>query len=666
MLKIGDKEFRNLEEQVQKNLEDIQTLKTGIKIEKSITLAQLPTYTVESRLGQYFLVTDDGTKYLYLITLNNSDVVIAENLGEFPARGPQGIQGVQGEKGDPGESIRGPQGIQGVQGVRGRPGEGWAALDEIDATPYAPTFTEGASDIKVETSAALKTYAGTPDEDVKVIGLKYEVPAFPKIKNGEGLGSLQQINNGVYPVKALGENSMALGDTDIYKLNSVPSEQISADATIGDKLGNGYLISGTETSEEIPFSMNDFKQLTVPSPVYFKSIFGYNFQTDLTPFFTIVVDSSLFTEGNGYNCIWIYIKGSDGSIIDAFNLAIRKNGATVPPYFLNNYNYPMDDTYAEQYVIRAFVDYAGGKLYYCTGLAIGGDSGRTINDFCSVIDYDFSGSGKFTEGIGFIKFEIGNGMGGASSKVVKTWIKNICKTTEFYQADQLSFMKTITILESLIKSNNPELAALIPPNQPFVNYFKPWGHAIGNESLNGGSGNLTGDKKSFTVGEFNINNGKNSIVAGSQNIIVYGYHNSINGLLNKLYALAIDDLNKESMGNTVAGSNNKVYAQHSLIIGTDNEVGMDLYNSDQAATFTHGATIGTRLKNNDWCKTVLGYENQEKSDTLLEIGKGNNSNAFEVTKEGYIRLPNFNSINATTPSGYKTFKCVNGVLTAID
>lgn len=197
MLKYKGKEYRNLEEQVQKNLDDIQGLKTGIKIEKSITLAQLPDYTVSSHLGQYFLVTDDNEKHLYLITLNHEDSVIAEDLGEYPARGPQGIQGIQGPQGEPGKSIRGPQGIQGEQGVRGRPGEGWSVLDEIDATPYTPTFTEQADDVKVETSADLKTNVGTPDEETKVISLKFEVPPtnanpimYANIFRGKNLGSV--------------------------------------------------------------------------------------------------------------------------------------------------------------------------------------------------------------------------------------------------------------------------------------------------------------------------------------------------------------------------------------------------------------------------------------------------------------------------------------------
>ena len=216
MLKYKGKEFRNLEEQVQKNLDDIQDLKTGIRIEKSITVAQLPTYTVESRLGQYFLVTDDGTKYLYLITLNNSDSVIAENLGEFPARGPQGIQGIQGPQGEPGESIRGPQGIQGEQGVRGRPGEGWNALDEIDATPYTPTFTEQADDVKVETSANIVTNADTPDEETKVISLKFKVPkSTPVIANPAETGETDltklKIGDTVYNISS--------GVSGLYKHN---------------------------------------------------------------------------------------------------------------------------------------------------------------------------------------------------------------------------------------------------------------------------------------------------------------------------------------------------------------------------------------------------------------------------------------------------------------
>lgn len=80
--------------------------------------------------------------------------------------------------------------------------------------------------------------------------------------------------------------------------------------------------------------------------------------------------------------------------------------------------------------------------------------------------------------------------------------------------------------------------------------------------------------------------------------------------------------------------------------------------------------VGEQLINNYDYKAVFGKFNESKSDTLLEIGNGTaenaRSNAFEVTKTGYIRLPDYPSADATIPSGYKTFKCVNGVLTPID
>lgn len=67
---------------------------------------------------------------------------------------------------------------------------------------------------------------------------------------------------------------------------------------------------------------------------------------------------------------------------------------------------------------------------------------------------------------------------------------------------------------------------------------------------------------------------------------------------------------------------------------------------------------------------AFGKFNNPTPEDILEIGNGTadnaRHNAFAITESGYIVLPNFGSTTSTTPISYKTFKCVNGVLTAID
>lgn len=177
MLKFGNKEFRNLEEQVGKNKQDIERLQTGIKIEAYVSYADFTSLISDpDSQGKYYVVPYNGVQTLFLITKNSSGVAVGVNLGEYPKaeQGPQGIPGVQGEKGDTGE--RGPQGIQGVQGIRGRAGEGWNSLTSIDTSSYTPTFTDSSTETLVETTADLVTNGGTPDEETKTIDLKFEVP----------------------------------------------------------------------------------------------------------------------------------------------------------------------------------------------------------------------------------------------------------------------------------------------------------------------------------------------------------------------------------------------------------------------------------------------------------------------------------------------------------
>ena len=105
MLKFGNREFRNLQEQVLKNMCDIQDIEQGatvlaafgIKVVGQVNQASdLPapaTYT--GNLGDAFLV---GTQapynyYIYAKAYDGQEQPAFYNLGQFPQPGPKGDQG---------------------------------------------------------------------------------------------------------------------------------------------------------------------------------------------------------------------------------------------------------------------------------------------------------------------------------------------------------------------------------------------------------------------------------------------------------------------------------------------------------------------------------------------------------------------------------------------
>lgn len=117
----------------------------------------------------------------------------------------------------------------------------------------------------------------------------------------------------------------------------------------------------------------------------------------------------------------------------------------------------------------------------------------------------------------------------------------------------------------------------------------------------------------------------------------------------------------------IEGSKNYVSSSYAHAEGYNNVV------SGQSAHV--GGSYNIATKHN---QTVIGTCNENKEDTLFEVGSGrvtestNDSgvtttdvtrkNAFEVTKDGKIRLPNHTSNSSSTTDGYMSFKCVNGNL----
>lgn len=123
MITINNKEYRNLEEQVQANKNNIERIfesdellgRLGIKVvgqvESSEDLPNAVTYTGE--FGDAYLVGTNSPYDYYIFTrpFEGEDDPQWFNLGQFPVAGPQGPQGAQGPAGPAGK--RGSQWFSG-------------------------------------------------------------------------------------------------------------------------------------------------------------------------------------------------------------------------------------------------------------------------------------------------------------------------------------------------------------------------------------------------------------------------------------------------------------------------------------------------------------------------------------------------------------------------
>ena len=130
-----NKAYLNIQEQVEKNRQDIERLKLteltiaefGIRVighvESEEDLPDAATYA--GNYGDAYTVGTETPYDFWIFTRPEPGETTPFwfNVGVFPAPGPQGPQGPKGDKGDTGEAgapgERGPQGDRGAQGVQG-------------------------------------------------------------------------------------------------------------------------------------------------------------------------------------------------------------------------------------------------------------------------------------------------------------------------------------------------------------------------------------------------------------------------------------------------------------------------------------------------------------------------------------------------------------------
>ena len=154
MLAFGNKEFRNLQEQVLENMKNIQAIEGGsmvigefgIKVIGQVASPDdLPDpETFEGEYGDAYLVgtTTPYDYYIYTRAFENEEYPTWFNIGVFPAPGPQGPQGPAGADGAQGpRGIQGPTGAtgpMGLQGPKGDKGEKGDKGDTGDTGPQGP------------------------------------------------------------------------------------------------------------------------------------------------------------------------------------------------------------------------------------------------------------------------------------------------------------------------------------------------------------------------------------------------------------------------------------------------------------------------------------------------------------------------------------------------
>lgn len=171
MLKYGNREIRNLQEQVLENMKDIANLKEGtavlsefgIKVVGEVeTIADLPTvleYKSEHEdwaYGDAYAVGTTSPYTLYILTRANDthEDDYWFDIGVFPVPGPQGEQGPRGETG--------PQGQTGATGEQGAS----AGFGTITAT--AETLSPG--------SAATATVVASGPDTAKELSFTFGLP----------------------------------------------------------------------------------------------------------------------------------------------------------------------------------------------------------------------------------------------------------------------------------------------------------------------------------------------------------------------------------------------------------------------------------------------------------------------------------------------------------
>lgn len=299
MITVGDKQLRNLQEQVEKNKQDILYMleeegvlnQFGIKVVgQETSIAALPdptTYTGD--FGDAYAIGTEAPYNLYIFTRPNGTHPNNYwfNIGKFPLQGPKGDKGDKGDtgatgatgaKGDTGP--QGPQGATGATGPKGATGPIGPKGDKGDIGPVGPAFN-------VQGTLTSTAQLPTPTAEMQDKGYCYRIPdanGVPHIwivqganevgpfswvdigvagiqgqqgPSGEGINTLTDVN------LTLGDTTVTYNTTDGIQITSMGrftyeggQKDATVDFDIPIKGGNGIIINKAATGEFVLLNIN--------------------------------------------------------------------------------------------------------------------------------------------------------------------------------------------------------------------------------------------------------------------------------------------------------------------------------------------------------------------------------------------------------------------------
>lgn len=203
MLKFGNREWRNLEEQVQFLTEALRTGKLidelGIKVLGVYPDIVTATTTVTGPYyyGDAFEIGTAKPYNLYIYTRKDGSEVTGEwiDFGPFPAPGPKGDKGDKGDPGTPGrDGERGPIGNPGPQGIQGLKGD-TGATGPIG--PQGPKGDQGdiGPSFNIQATIASSDLLPTPTAELKSIGAAYLIPHTTAGETHDHIWAIQGTDN---------------------------------------------------------------------------------------------------------------------------------------------------------------------------------------------------------------------------------------------------------------------------------------------------------------------------------------------------------------------------------------------------------------------------------------------------------------------------------------
>ena len=287
MLKFGNKEFRNLEEQVEKNKEDIQNLAAGI----SAVMGFMPTvkgvYATADQIpegsyntGDTFLIGSSTPYSVYIYTANNT----WQNVGQFPVAGPKGDKGEKGSQilygnTDPTVAIQANEGdyyinttsgdwfVKGVaawsyalslKGEKGERGERGLAGPQGPVGPTGPQGIQGIQGVKGDLGNGIFMYFKPITQDIYQIDMDYVAKGERELQSGDILFSVADATFGNIGWVLRAENELRMAYAGALQGPVGPvGEPGEPGATVTGMTNTGHTTSGTVTTNTIEVSYNN-------------------------------------------------------------------------------------------------------------------------------------------------------------------------------------------------------------------------------------------------------------------------------------------------------------------------------------------------------------------------------------------------------------------------